>query len=203
MLAPARRGAPVLPEAMLASIRSYFNHPGVRRVAVWLRVPLAIAAIALAVPFMRADWLLAGFIVSMIGEFIQLWSFASLDKNSDLAIRGPYAMVRNPMYLGRYFILLGFLMLLGQWWVLVVYTIGYWFYMDTRVEREEAHLKPICGARYAEYQAKVHRFIPGPPLAGQPVAYWNWKLFRQNNATFNLLGTLVVWAAVAAWLMYR
>ena len=81
----------------------------------------------------------------MFGELIQLWSFASLDKNSDLAIRGPYALVRNPMYLGRYFILLGFLILLGAWWVLVVYSVVYWFYMDTRVEREErtcADLRP-------------------------------------------------------------
>jgi hypothetical protein len=139
----------------------------------------------------------------MVGELIQLWSFASLDKNSDLAIRGPYAMVRNPMYLGRYFILLGFLMLLGTWWILVLYTVAYWFYMDTRVEREEAHLRPIFGPRYDEYCARVRRFIPGPPLPGQPVAYWNWTLFRQNNAAANLLGTLAVWATVAAWLLLR
>ncbi|MGH6624372.1 MAG: methyltransferase family protein [Burkholderiaceae bacterium] len=203
MLASAKSGAPALHDAMLTSIRSFFNHPGVRRAYVRLRVPLAIVAIAAAIPFVQREWLVAGFVVSMIGEFIQLWSFASLDKNSDLAIRGPYAMVRNPMYLGRYFILLGFLMLLGQWWLLVVYTIGYWFYMDTRVEREEAHLKPIFGARYADYQAKVHRFIPGRPLAGQPVLYWNWTLFRQNNAVGNLVGTLAVWGLVAAWIYWR
>jgi protein-S-isoprenylcysteine O-methyltransferase Ste14 len=188
---------------MLASFRSVFNHAGLRRFLVRLRVPLAIVAIVLAVPFLKRDWLLAGFAVSMIGEFIQLWSFASLDKNSDLAIRGPYAMVRNPMYLGRFFIILGFLMLLGTVWVLVAYAILYWFYMDTRVEREEAHLQPIFGARYDEYRAKVHRFVPGPPLEGQPVAYWNWSLFRQNNATANLAGTLLVWAVVAAWLLSR
>jgi protein-S-isoprenylcysteine O-methyltransferase Ste14 len=188
---------------MLNSIRSFFNNPAVRRTYVRLRVPLAIVAIVLVFPFLRRDWLPAGFVVSMIGECIQLWSFASLDKNSDLAIRGPYAMVRNPMYLGRYFILLGFLILLGVWWVLVLYTVVYWFYMDTRVEREEAHLRPIFGPRYEEYCARVQRFVPGAPLAGQPVAYWNWTLFRQNNAAMNLLGTLAVWALVAAWLLLR
>ena len=81
-----------------------FNHPGVRRAYVRLRVPLAILAIVLLFPFLQPIWLLAGFAVSMFGELIQLWSFASLDKNSDLAIRGPYALVRNPMYLGRSFI---------------------------------------------------------------------------------------------------
>lgn len=188
---------------MLTSLRSLFNHPGLRHFLVRLRVPLAIVAIVVAVPFLKRDWLLAGFIVSMVGEFIQLWSFASLDKNSDLAIRGPYAMVRNPMYLGRFFIIFGFLMLLGSTPLLIAYAVVYWFYMDTRVEREEAHLKPIFGARYAEYCAKVHRFIPGPPLPGQPVGYWNWALFRQNNAAANLLGTLVVWAVVAAWVFLR
>jgi len=188
---------------MLNSIRSMFNHPGVRRAYVRLRVPFAIVAILAVLPFLRREWLLAGFIVSMIGEFIQLWSFASLDKNSDLAIRGPYALVRNPMYLGRYFILLGLLMLLGVWWVLVLYTVLYWFYMDTRVEREEAHLRPIFGQRYEEYCTRVRRFIPGAPLPGQPVIYWNWTLFRQNNAALNLLGTLVVWALVAVWLVLR
>jgi len=186
---------------MLASIRSLFNHPGVRRAYVRLRVPLAILAIVLLFPFLQRIWLLAGFAVSMFGELIQLWSFASLDKNSDLAIRGPYALVRNPMYLGRYFILLGFLILLGAWWVLVVYSVVYWFYMDTRVEREEAHLRPIFGPRYDEYCAKVRRFVPGAPLAGQPVAYWSWTLFRQNNALANLVGTLAVWAVVALWLL--
>jgi protein-S-isoprenylcysteine O-methyltransferase Ste14 len=188
---------------MLTSIRSVFNHPGVRRAYVRLRVPIAIVAIILLLPFLQTSWLLAGFVVSMLGELIQLWSFASLDKNSDLAIRGPYALVRNPMYLGRYFILLGFLMLLGAWWVLVVYTVVYWLYMDTRVEREEAHLRPIFGPRYDEYCARVRRFIPGTPLPGQPVLYWNWKLFSQNNAPANLAGTLAVWAAIAAWLLLR
>jgi protein-S-isoprenylcysteine O-methyltransferase Ste14 len=186
---------------MLTSIRSAFNHSGLRSLLVKLRVPLVIIAIAVAVPFLKRDWLLAGFVVSMVGELIQLWSFASLDKNSDLAIRGPYAMVRNPMYLGRFFIIFGFLMLLANVWVLLAYTIVYWFYMDTRVEREEAHLRPIFGARYDDYCARVHRFIPGPPLEGQPVAYWSWQLFRQNNAPVNLLGTLAVWAIVAAWLL--
>jgi protein-S-isoprenylcysteine O-methyltransferase Ste14 len=186
---------------MLTSIRSAFNNHGLRSVLVKLRVPLAIVAIVVAVPFLKRDWLLAGFLVSMLGELIQLWSFASLDKNSDLAIRGPYAMVRNPMYLGRFFIIFGFLMLLATFWILAAYTIIYWFYMDTRVEREEAHLRPIFGARYEEYCARVHRFIPGRPFEGQPVAYWNWTLFRQNNAGLNLLGTLAVWAAVAVWLL--
>jgi protein-S-isoprenylcysteine O-methyltransferase Ste14 len=181
-----------------------FQHPGLRSFLVKARKPLFILVLLLVAPFARADWLLAGFVVSMIGEFIQLWCFASLDKNSTLTIRGPYTMVRNPMYLGRFLIPFGFLMLLGPWWwwLLLIYTVVYWKYMDARVEREEAHLQPIFGAPYDDYRAKVRRFLPGWPLAGKPVAYWNWALFAQNNAGRNLAGTLLAWVAVAAWTLW-
>jgi protein-S-isoprenylcysteine O-methyltransferase Ste14 len=179
-----------------------FQHAGLRSFLVKMRLPLFILLLVLVAPFAQREWLLAGFVVSMIGEFIQLWCFASLDKNLTLTIRGPYTMVRNPMYLGRFFIPFGFLMLLGQWWLLVAYTIVYWLYMDARVQREEAHLKPIFGAPYADYCAKVRRFVPGWPLAGTQVGYWNWALFAHNNAGRNLLGTLVAWALVAAWVLW-
>ena len=179
-----------------------FQNPRLRRFLVQMRVPIGIVVILLLAPFVRREWLLAGFLVSMLGEFIQVWCFASLDKNATLTVRGPYTMVRNPMYLGRYFIVLGFLMLAATWWLLLAFTIFYWMYMDSRVQREEAHLRPIFGAPYDEYCATVRRFVPGWPHAGSKVGYWNWTLFSQNNAGTNLLATLAVWAVVAAWTVW-
>jgi protein-S-isoprenylcysteine O-methyltransferase Ste14 len=179
-----------------------FQHPGLRSFLVKMRRPIFIIVLLLLAPFAKAQWLLSGFVVSMVGEFIQLWCFASLDKNLTLTIRGPYTMVRNPMYLGRFFIPLGFLMPLGQWWLLLAYAVIYWMYMDARVQREEAHLRPIFGAPYEEYCAKVRRFVPGWPQAGKKVAYWNGTLFSQNNAGRNLLATLAAWALVAAWTLW-
>lgn len=181
---------------------SWFQNPVMRRWLVKLRVPIGIVVIVLIAPFVKAQWLVAGFVVSMFGELIQLWCFASLDKNTTLTVRGPYTMVRNPMYLGRFFIPLGFLMLLGKAWLLLAYAIGYWLYMNARVQREEAHLRPIFGAPYEQYLAEVRRFFPGRPRPGRQVDYWNWTLFKQNNAGTNLLGTLAVWALVAAWTVW-
>ncbi len=103
---------------MLDAIHRLFNNPTLRKVLVKSRVLLGIAAVAAIIWYMDPRWLVPGFLVSMFGEAIQLWCFASLDKGRTLACNGPYAMVRNPMYLGRYFILLGGLMLLGNWWLL-------------------------------------------------------------------------------------
>jgi protein-S-isoprenylcysteine O-methyltransferase Ste14 len=187
---------------MKATSSGLFQHPGLRRFLVRMRAPIVLLAVLAVAQFVRREWLLAGFLVSMAGEFIQLWCFASLDKNSTLTARGPYTMVRNPMYLGRFFIVLGFLMLLGNGWLLLAYAVFYWFYMDARVRREEAHLAPIFGAAYQAYCATVRRFLPTWPATGQPVAYWNWQLFGQNNAGFNLGATLAVWALVAAWAIW-
>jgi protein-S-isoprenylcysteine O-methyltransferase Ste14 len=177
-----------------------FRHKGVRQFFVRLRVPLFVVALALLLPFAQRQWALAGFAVSMAGQLIQLWCFATLEKNETLASRGPYTMVRNPMYLGRYFLILGFVMLSGSWWAVAGYTVLYWLYMSARVGREEAHLRPIFGAAYDDYCARVRRFVPGLPLPGRPVLVWNWPLLRQNHGWRNLAGTLILWAAAAAWL---
>ena len=66
---------------------------------------MVLAFIAIVAYFMKPQWWLAAFLVSMFGELIQLWAFASLIKNKELAVRGPYVVTRNPMYLGRFFVI--------------------------------------------------------------------------------------------------
>jgi protein-S-isoprenylcysteine O-methyltransferase Ste14 len=188
--------------AMLDAIHRLFNHPALRRILVKSRVPLALAAVAGIVWLMDPAWLLPGFLVSMFGEAIQLWCFASLDKGRTLACNGPYAMVRNPMYLGRFFIILGCVMLLGRGWLMALYTAAYYFYMVNRVHREEEFLRGALGAPYEEYLRTVNRFLPGAPLPGNPVAFWDWQLLKQNHGPANLAGTLAFWAAALLWLRY-
>lgn len=187
---------------MIQSVKSLFANPGLRRVIVALRVPLTIVVLVLLLPLLERRWLAAGFVVSMAGLAIQLWCFAALDKNADLAARGPYALVRNPMYLGRFFILGGALLLLGQPWLLLPFAIGYWFYMANRVAREERRLREVLGQPYADYCAGTHRFLPGAPYRGEPVLVWNWDLFRQNHGWQNLAGTAAVWAAAIGWIAF-
>lgn len=188
---------------MFDAIHRLFNHPTLRKILVTSRLPLAIAVVACVVWFMDPRWLLPGFLVSMSGQAIQLWCFASLDKRRSLACNGPYAMVRNPMYLGRYLIILGAVLLLGRWWPAALFTVVYYFYMVNRVKREEKYLRGVLGLPYATYMQTVRRFVPGAPLPGNPVAFWDWKLLRQNHGLQNLAGTLLFWLAATLWMRYR
>ena len=145
---------------MATGVHGLFNHPTLLRWLVRLRVPLFVALGVALIWYARRDWFFAALAVSTFGEAIQLWCFASLQKNQVLAANGPYALVRNPMYLGRYFLLLGMLMLLSNVWLLAAYTIVYYFYVVNRVRREEALLAPTFGEAYARYCSQVPRFLP-------------------------------------------
>ncbi|RPI12630.1 MAG: isoprenylcysteine carboxylmethyltransferase family protein [Lysobacterales bacterium] len=187
---------------MLDAIHRLFNEPTLRKLLLKSRVLLGALALALIIWAMDARWLVPGFLVSMFGEAIQLWCFASLDKGRTLAYNGPYALVRNPMYLGRYFILLGGLMLLGSGWVLVAFTVIYYFYMVNRVKREEDYLLGALGAPYEEYLRIVNRFLPGTPPPGAKLAFWDSRLLRKNHGPANLAATLLFWALAWAWLRF-
>lgn len=155
--------------------------------------------------FMKPELFWVGFAVAMFGQVIQIWCFASLIKNRELTVRGPYLFSRNPMYLGRYFMILGFILLLGNVWIVLAYTVLYYLYMDSRIRREEERLRRVFGDRYAEYCSEVPRLFPSFRKIGEPtVWYWDWAAFRENNAQWNLLGTLAGFALVyAVWHYFR
>ncbi len=186
---------------MLNAINTLFNHPTARRIFLLLRIPLVLVLVGLVARYARTDLLCIGFAVSMFGQAIQLWSFASLVKNEQLTARGPYVMVRNPMYLGRYFLILGFLVVTGSVWALLVYTLCYWFYMYNRVRREETRLAQLLGEPYRAYCLSTNRLLPNFfKLADPALRFFDLSVMRNNNGHWNLLATLIVWAALYLYL---
>ncbi|PLY02369.1 MAG: hypothetical protein C0623_03920 [Desulfuromonas sp.] len=106
-------------------------------------------------------------------------------------------MVRNPMYLSRYFIILGIFLLVGVpgVWAAIPYTVIYGFYMVNRVEREEKKLIDLFGKDYEDYYNSVPRFIPSfKGFDLQAVLFWNWETFHENHGAMNMIGLLVVYA---------
>lgn len=188
---------------MIGVIHRLFNNLAIRKTLLRLRYGLVLALIAIVAYFMKPQWWLAAFLVSMFGELIQLWAFASLIKNKELAVRGPYVLTRNPMYLGRFFLIFGLLLLPANVYLLIAYCILYYFYMVNRVEREEQHLRQVLGQRYAEYCLEVNRFWPTlHRLGNKDIVFFDWKRLIRNNGHWNLLLTLIVYAALFAYARY-
>jgi hypothetical protein len=106
-------------------------------------------------------------------------------------------VVRNPMYIGRYFLILGAVAITGSFLLMLVFSVIYYFYMVNRVEREETVLKEIFGTEYEEYCQQTPRFIPTfDRLDREAIAYFRWDLFFKNHAHLNLLAVLAGYLVV-------
>lgn len=178
----------------VTQINLLFNHPKIRALLVKFRFLIYLAFLILLLSQIKADLLLSGFLVSLFGELIQVWCYASLDKNRTLALNGLYSVTRNPMYIGRFFLLLGGLLLIGRAWVICIFAVLYYFYAINRVKREETRLKAIFKEEYESYCSKVNRFIPSFRHSNlKSLGYFKWSLFFQNNGHWNLAGVLSVY----------
>jgi protein-S-isoprenylcysteine O-methyltransferase Ste14 len=114
--------------------------------------------------------LILGFVISVAGELIRLWgvSYAGSETRtttvggSYLVISGPFAHVRNPLYLGNILMYFGIgvmsfaLFPYLQIIALLFFTIQYQFI----VSEEENYLQNSFGEKYSEYKKKVPRFFP-------------------------------------------
>jgi protein-S-isoprenylcysteine O-methyltransferase Ste14 len=77
-----------------------------------------------------------------------------------LVTAGPYAYTRNPMYLGHIIFLAGLALTLRSELAAVIAVASAVFF-HFRVKKDEKRLREYFGGAYAEYCARVKRWIPG------------------------------------------
>ncbi|MBI4536143.1 MAG: isoprenylcysteine carboxylmethyltransferase family protein [Ignavibacteriae bacterium] len=112
-----------------------------------------------------------GFLVTVFGETIRFWgvSIAGSETRTTgavggthLIMNGPFAYVRNPLYVGNMLLYAGVgIMSMALFpWLLVGAML--WFYVQYRliVAQEEEYLQEKFGDDYREYVRNVKRFLP-------------------------------------------
>jgi protein-S-isoprenylcysteine O-methyltransferase Ste14 len=129
--------------------------------------------------------IVAGAFVAALGAVFRVWGAAYLGyftvhhaemQAGAVMAAGPYRYVRNPLYIGGWFMMLAITFLMpptGALFVMVLVTI---FYMWT-ILNEEAFLSVQLGEPYREYLRAVPRIVPRlrttlPSAAAQP----NWPV---------------------------
>lgn len=99
-----------------------------------------------------------GYIIT--GLLVRLWSNGYAIKNDKLTTSGPYAFVRNPLYLGTFLIAIGFVIVLQMSWVGVAFIAALaWTYYQT-IQSEQGMLTAKFGEAYQKYVAKVPAMVP-------------------------------------------
>ena len=112
---------------------------------------------------------LMGAVPLILGECLRVWAVGyaggttrsrTLGAASDLVTAGPYAHVRNPLYLGNLLLSLGVCVIANVYWMIVVLLAGYFAQYLPIIASEEACLREFCGATYQNYYTAVPKFIP-------------------------------------------
>lgn len=170
----------------------------VRRTITWYRVPLMAIATIAVVMFIRskmAFWV--GVPVAFAGEWLQIWAASQLHKDQHFTISGPYSHVRNPMYIGRFFVGLGFFIMTWNPYLIAGYVVLFAAYAHMRVNREESRLRVIFEPHYQHYCGEIRRWLPRlKPYSKSESKNASWKQVCANHEQLNLYGLLVVFVAV-------
>jgi protein-S-isoprenylcysteine O-methyltransferase Ste14 len=102
---------------------------------------------------------------------------------------GLYAVVRHPLYLANYLIIIGFTMEFHVWWLMLLITALYALYYERIMLAEEAFLRGRFGAEFETWAALTPAFIP--KLHGwKPFKVpfcWRTVLQREYNAFFLII----------------
>jgi protein-S-isoprenylcysteine O-methyltransferase Ste14 len=138
-----------------------------------------------------------GLPVSLLGLLLRGWAAGHLAKNQQLATGGPYAFVRNPLYLGTLTVALGLVIASREPLLLVVFAAVFGFIYLPVIELEEQHLRTLF-LEYAAYAERVPVLRPRlTPISSN--ARFRWSLYRKNQEYQALLGFL----GGAAYLFWR
>jgi hypothetical protein len=108
-----------------------------------------------------------GISLCFIGATIRYWASGYLRKDNRPAVGGPYAFVRNPLYLGTWLMAVGTALAIQAWALLIAITVLFAVIYHYIILDEETKLQRIFGEPYFEYCRLVPRFFPRPWRASQ------------------------------------
>jgi protein-S-isoprenylcysteine O-methyltransferase Ste14 len=146
-----------------------------------------------------------GFLLVIAGEFFRLWGVAIAGSETRttgpvggtfLVTVGPFAFVRNPLYLGNILMYFG-VGIIANTPVLAIAGLLFFFIQYALIVslEEEALLKKF-GEQYLRYVEKVPRFIPTMKKYYQtdlPQPEHSWKKgFRSERRTLQAIGILIL-----------
>jgi protein-S-isoprenylcysteine O-methyltransferase Ste14 len=170
-----------------------------------LRVPLGFAFAAVFLYFARPTLLTltVGSMIAVIGLAIRAWASGHIRKAETLAVSGPYAYTRNPLYLGSFLMGVGFTIAAGVWWLAFAFALLFLgiYFPVMRVEAED--IRRIFGKDFDEYERNVPLFFPRATVWKHTGTKFDSELYfgyREYRAAIGVVAAIGVLAAKALFL---
>lgn len=193
------------------------------RVRSFSPVPVIAAILALLVlapsrpraPATEALLLMAGLLCCLVGQALRAWVLGYVQAGTSgqndyleavaLNTAGPYAHVRNPLYVGNFLICLGLALIAGH---ALAGALGLGFFIFEYafiVPAEEGFLRGRFGEAFDAYCARVPRWLWqfAPAASDQRLrAHFDWRraLKKEHNPFCAWMSGILVLVAIKAWL---
>ena len=136
--------------------------------------------------------LLIGGVIAGSGALLRVWAAGHIEKGRALTQGGPYALTRNPLYLGSFIMALGVLIAGQSYWLLVPFAIFFLGFYYPVMRREERDLHQGYGPEFLEYARRVPMFIPRLDFSSARSSTFLWSRVVRNREHRNLMGLLLV-----------
>ena len=176
----------------------------------WTPVPLALILIGVRWKWVRVPWVFAlGVAVVLAGLGIRYWGVSHIGTISrtraarfgPLMTAGPFALVRNPLYVGNFLIWIGFVTSSGLMWMLPIAWAIFALQYSAIVRFEEAGLIRHFGEGYEAYARDVPRWSLNLGRLGIALSTRGPHGWRE--VCFSERGTLVAAAVMTLLLLAR
>jgi protein-S-isoprenylcysteine O-methyltransferase Ste14 len=169
-----------------------------------LRVPIGFITAILFVFFSKPTWmsLAAGVPIALFGAGIRAWASGHLRKNAELAVCGPYALTRNPLYFGSFVMAAGCAVCGGSLWLSAWMMALFLAVYLPVMQAEAAHMRRLFAGDYESWATKVPLFITrmtpyrnGLTRGFDPRQYLRHREYRAAIGLVIVIGVLSLKAA--------
>ena len=174
------------------------------RIARRIRVPLGFLFAALYLWRARPSWrsLSVGVVLSLFGLVIRALASGQVKKDRELTTTGPYAYVRNPLYLGSILLGIGFVVAARDLWLVVVLLLYFVVVYVPVIRAEQIYLGDQFPG-YAEYRRSVPSLVPRTLWFSGAAEGFSRELYfrhREYNALLGAAAMLAVLIVKIYWL---
>jgi len=157
----------------------------------WLPVPFLLVALLVPAQATAPNWVV-GLVLVVVGEWVRLAGVAAAGtvtrrrsrEVQRLVTYGIFQWVRNPLYVGNFFIWMGFVVISGVLWFLPIAIVLFAIEYTLIVRYEEGVLESIFGAPYLAYKASTPRWFPHAPHVREQGPHDWTEAWRSETSTF-------------------
>jgi protein-S-isoprenylcysteine O-methyltransferase Ste14 len=136
------------------------NRVFISQIAFWLMVVVNFVIRKIQIEPFDSPLGMTGIVLLVLGALTRSWAAGYIHKAEALATTGPYALSRNPLYLGAAFMLAGIICLVPDVLTAVVMSgvfIGLYY---ATIHSEETFLRSRFGKAWDDYAFNTSRFFP-------------------------------------------